>query len=116
MKRLLFFVLLITTTLFVFGQNIDAIINAKEAERIEKVLSSDDMRGRRIFTPGIDKAADFIANEFKAIGLQTLNNSGDFKQEFILVSPKQTSLSCSFDNKLVEEKNVIVITCQPCSL
>ena len=46
------------------AQDIDKIINATEVERIEKTLSSDDMQGRKTFTPGIDKAADFIANEF----------------------------------------------------
>ena len=58
--------LLTTITSFLFAQNIDAIINAKEAERIEKTLASDDMRGRKVFTPDIDKAADFIAGEFSS--------------------------------------------------
>jgi hypothetical protein len=57
--------LLATTTSFVFAQDIDKIINATEVERIERILSSDDMQGRRTFSPGIDKAALFIADEFK---------------------------------------------------
>jgi hypothetical protein len=60
MKKMFFTGLLITTTFFVFGQHADAVINAKEVERIERTLSSDDMRGRRAFTPDIDKDADFI--------------------------------------------------------
>ena len=48
--------------------SIDKIINASEIERIETVLSSDDMQGRKTFSPGIDKAADFIAEEFKKAG------------------------------------------------
>lgn len=92
---------------------VDGIIIAKEAERIERVLASDAMRGRRTFSPEIDKAADFIAAEFKSIGLETWNNSGSFRQNFAMISTKQTSLSASFDNKPVEEKNVAVITCQP---
>ena len=67
MKKFLLAGLLISTTSFLFGQKIDAIINAKEAERIEKTLSSDDMRGRRTFTPDIDRAADFIAAEFNRV-------------------------------------------------
>ncbi len=105
--------LLITTTFFVFGQNIDAIINAKEAERIEKILSSDDMMGRRVFTPYIDKAADFIAAEFKAAGLLTFNNSARYQQDFTVVSPKFSSASCTFDNQNIDVKNVVVVTCQP---
>ena len=61
--------LLITTTSFLLAQTkIDDIINVKEVKRIEKILSSDDMRGRRVFTADIDRAADFISNEFKKTG------------------------------------------------
>jgi Zn-dependent M28 family amino/carboxypeptidase len=117
--------LLVTTTSFLLSgcgasekaktsaNAVDEIINAKEAERIERVLASDEMRGRRTFSHEIDKAADFIAAEFKSIGLETWNNSGTYRQNFAMISPKQTSLSASFDNKTVEEKNVAVITCQP---
>ena len=44
MKKFLMTGLLITATSFLFAQkSIDAVINAKEAERIERVLASDDM-------------------------------------------------------------------------
>ncbi|TAL46448.1 MAG: aminopeptidase, partial [Chitinophagaceae bacterium] len=55
MKQLFITGLLITTTFFVFGQNAEGLINTKEVERIEKVLSADDMMGRKTFTPYIDK-------------------------------------------------------------
>ncbi len=112
MKRIVLSGLFIVTTFFVFAQNIDAIINAKEVERIEKVLSADDMMGRKTFSPYIDKAADFIADEFKKAGLQTLNNSSSYKQDFVMVTPKLTSASCTFDGEEVDVKNVIVVTCQ----
>jgi Predicted aminopeptidases len=106
--------LLIITTSFLFGQSKpDDIINAKEAQRIESVLSSDDMRGRKTFTPDIDKAADFIASEFKKIGLQTWGNNQSFKQEFAVVRPRFISASATFDGSAIDEKNIIVITCQP---
>ena len=113
MKRLVVAGLLITTTLIACGQNTDAIINAKEAYRIEKFLSSDDLRGRRAFTPEIDKAADFIAAEFKTIGLQTLNNSGSYRQEFVMVTSSLLSTSCTFNDQEVDINNVVVVTCQP---
>ena len=113
MKKFSLIGLLTTTTFFVFGQNADAIINAKEAERIERVLSSDDMRGRKTFSPEIDKAADFIADEFKKAGLQTFNGANGYKQDFAMVSPKFVSGSATFDNDQVDFKNVVVITCQP---
>ena len=95
---------------FLQAQNIDKIINAKEVERIEKVLSADDMQGRRTFSPGIEKAANFIAEEFKQAGLQTWKNSGTYLQEFAMVKPKFISATCSFDHVSVDTKDVIVIT------
>ena len=87
MKKILMIGLLVATTFFVFGQKADAIINAKEVERIEKVLSADEMRGRKTFSPEIDKAADFIADEFKKAGLQTMTGNNGFKQEFAMIRP-----------------------------
>ena len=113
MKYILMTGLFIATTLFVFGQNADAIINAKEAERIERILSSDDMRGRKTFSPEIDKAADFIADEFKKAGLQNFNGANGYRQDFAMVSPKFVSGSATFDNDQIDFKNVVVITCQP---
>lgn len=125
MKKFFLIGLLITTAFFLFcGCKTPAIVKSdegteltsittKEVERIEEVLASDDMRGRRAFTPDIDKAADFIADEFKKIGLETFNNSGSYRQEFAMVSLKQTSLTGSFDRKTIDEKNITVVTCQP---
>ena len=61
MKHIILFGLFIATTFFVSAQKAENSINAKEVERIERVLASDEMKGRRIFSPEIDKAADFIA-------------------------------------------------------
>lgn len=45
-KKLFLTGLLVSATSFLFSQSIDAIINSSEVERIQKILSSDDMRGR----------------------------------------------------------------------
>ena len=95
MKALLVMGLFLLTTSFLLAQmKIDDIINVKEVERIEKSLSSDDLRGRKIFTPDIDRASDFIANEFKKIGLENLkpdantaaNDTDNYHQKFIVGS------------------------------
>jgi hypothetical protein len=112
MKKLFLSGLLIAATSFLFAQDIDKIINGREVERIEKTLASDAMRGRRAFTPDIDHAADFIANEFKSIGLQTWS-SNTYRQEFSMISSKLISLSCTFDNNEVDSQNVVVVTSQP---
>lgn len=102
-----------------FAQNIDKIINAKEVERIEKTLSSDEMRGRRAFTPDIDRAADFIADEFKKAGLQTFRpagggggNPGSYLQQFSMVRSKVISSHTELDGVILDPKNVSVNSSQ----
>jgi hypothetical protein len=114
MKKFCLMGLLVFTTSFLFAQTkTDDIINAKEVERIEKTLSSDDMRGRKTFTPDIDKAADFIAGEFKKIGLEPLSKSGRHRQEFVRTQSKFISSTATLDGNTVDQKNKIGVTCQP---
>jgi hypothetical protein len=94
------------------GITIAQQIDVKEVERIEKVLASDDMRGRRIATPEIERAADFISAEFKSIGLQTWDGSDSYRQGFIMVRPKFISASATLDGTTIEQKNIIAVTCE----
>ncbi len=57
-------------------------ISEKEVERIITVLSSDEMGGRSLNSEGIEKAANFIANEFASIGLAKINTEKNYKQHF----------------------------------
>ncbi|MEJ0102430.1 MAG: M20/M25/M40 family metallo-hydrolase [Bacteroidota bacterium] len=113
MKNLILAGLLIPATSFLFAQTADKIINKQEVERIERVLAGDEMRGRRDFTPDLDKAADFIAAEFKKTGLQTWNNSASHLQSFSMITSKFISASGSLDGMPVDEKNIITITTDP---
>ena len=45
-------------------------------------LASDEMEGRKTGTPGIEKAAKYIENEFKKIGLTTFNGLETYRQTF----------------------------------
>lgn len=83
-----------------------------EVRRIETVLSHDSMQGRRAGSPGSDKAAAFIAAEFKKAGLQPLSN-GTYLQSFKVLRPKQTALTATLNGAAAEAKNVLVITAQP---
>ncbi|MEJ7769227.1 MAG: M20/M25/M40 family metallo-hydrolase [Chitinophagaceae bacterium] len=94
-------------------QKIDKIINRKDVERIERMLSSDEMQGRNTFTPGIDKAGDFIANEFKTAGLQPWKGNTSYKQPFEMIRTKLLGISGALNNKVLEQKNVMVITSLP---
>lgn len=110
MKKTFLLLPCLVLTAVSFAQNIDQLINAKEVERIERTLSSDEMQGRRAFTPAIDKAAAFIADEFKAEGLQTWNNSGTYLQSFSMLRPKFLGATCTFDGVSVDTRDVIVVT------
>ena len=57
-------------------------IDHNEVVRIENVLAADDMEGRRVFTPGIDKASAFIEGEFAKIGLAQFGHLTGYRQEF----------------------------------
>ena len=115
MKRFIITGLLISITSFLLAQTKDALtgISVNEVKRIEMVLASDEMKGRKVYSPEIDKAADFIAAEFKGAGLKTWNGSNSYRQEFSMVSPKQTSLVATFGNVEVDPSKVLVVTCQP---
>lgn len=113
MKKLFLSGLLTTITFFVFAQDINTIINAKEVERIEKILSADDMQGRKTFTPAIDKAADFIVTEFKSAGLQTLNDNGNYLQEFFLAQTHLISAKAKLDNDTIATQDIVALTSKP---
>ncbi|TDH26099.1 M20/M25/M40 family metallo-hydrolase [Segetibacter sp. 3557_3] len=111
-KRLIFpaFLLVAVTG---FSQQINQVINLKEVERIEKTLSSDDMQGRRTGTPGIDKAAAFISNEFKAAGLNSYTGQKDYFQHFTMVRPVPNGGAAIVNGKAVDLSQVVVVTSQP---
>jgi Zn-dependent M28 family amino/carboxypeptidase len=59
------------------------IISKSEVVRVETELASDAMEGRKIFTPGIDRASAFIEKEFTAIGLAPFGDLKNYRQEFV---------------------------------
>lgn len=90
----------------------DEVIKLKEVARIETALAADEMSGRKTFTPDIDKAAAFIAAEFKAAGLKEGAN-GSYLQEFVMVRPKLLNVSGKLNGADLDPKNILVITSQP---
>ena len=113
MKLLLPVLSLLVVTTRTTAQNPDKIITRNEVERIEKVLSSDAMEGRRTFTPGLDRAGDFIAEEFKKAGLQTAPGLTGYKQEFSMVQARPVSISVTLDKQPLEAKNIVVSSALP---
>lgn len=82
------------------AQNVKKLIDQKDVERLIATLSDDNMQGRAIFTPGIDKAATFIEGEFKSIGLQPLAGETGFRQNIPMkrTTPGKTTVNINMSS------------------
>lgn len=112
MNKLSLLIVLLVTTVTSYCQNPNKYLNKSETERIEKFLSSDALEGRKVYSKGIELAADFIANEFKQNGLKTWGKSDSYLQSFSKMNAKFISASGNFDGTTIDTKNIIVITAQ----
>ncbi|MCO5236946.1 MAG: M20/M25/M40 family metallo-hydrolase [Chitinophagaceae bacterium] len=88
------------------------MIKVKKVSAIEKTLAADEMEGRGLFTPGIDKAADYIAKSFKKSRLQPVSDSAGYFQEFSLVSTIQTAAEGNINGQPINDENIIAFTSQ----
>jgi Zn-dependent M28 family amino/carboxypeptidase len=94
---------------FVYAQ---PAISESEVSRIEKMLASDDMQGRQVFTTGIEKAAAFITNEFNQAGLKPLPGSKDYSQTFAMMDPESTDAHMTLDGTPVDKKNLVAFSAE----
>jgi len=63
-----------------------------DADRIKthmSILADDNMEGREAGTPGYDKAAAYVANEFEDLGLSSAGENGTYFQHVPLRSSKR---------------------------
>ena len=110
MKLFPILLLLFFTSQNILAQNIDKIIKVAEVDRIERILASDEMEGRKTFTPAIDRAADFIAAEFKKSGLKNLDGLTTYKQSFFMMKATLLSASGTADNEAVAQDQIIPVS------
>jgi len=96
-------------------QKPEQIIKEADVARLIKTLSSDEMEGRGTFTPGIDRAAKFIENEFTQIGLKPLDGDNDFRQDFIVKRIKPQTIQATVNGKEIDQQNVLIISDLPSS-
>lgn len=108
MKKTIYTLMLLFVASLTQAQNINKIITKKYVDNLIKTLASDDMQGRRTFTPGIDKAATFIENEFKQIGLKPLEGQTGFRQTFYKYQIKPASTTVTIDGQAVEAEKTFV--------
>jgi len=64
------------------------VIDSNMVRKHLYTLAADNMEGRRSGTAGIEKAAVYIENEFKKIGLSTFGDLNSFRQTFTFKNRK----------------------------
>lgn len=95
-----------------FCQSIDQVITESEVARVERILSADDMQGRAPFTPGIEKAAAFIAAEFKKAGLKPVDKKS-YLQSFNMLRTKFVSAKGTLNGKPLAEQDILGVSNKP---
>lgn len=90
----------------------DHIVNKNDVERILNTLASDEMDGRATFTPGIEKAANFIAEEFKKGGLTPMYED-NFRQTFYLNRIIPNQYEAQLDGQNIESDHIIFSSTLP---
>ncbi len=74
-------------------------------------LASDELEGRMIGTPGIQRAADLIASDFSKLGLKTLPGLDGYFQSFELttsIEPNAGESMLAFGNQTLRPGNQMV--------
>jgi len=106
MKKLSLVIAFIGIASYGFAQDVDKMIKQDDVERIIKTLSADDMQGRATFTPGIEKAAQFIENEYKTIGLQPMKGNSSYRQNFTMIRTAVDKADVSINGTAIDPKNL----------
>jgi Zn-dependent M28 family amino/carboxypeptidase len=88
-------------------------VSAATVQRVLTTLAADDMQGRATGQPGQLKAAEFLAAEFKRIGLQPLPGATGFMQEFPAYESAVTSLAVTLNGAPVPAGRAFAFTTQP---
>ena len=88
-------------------------VSGATVERVLTTLAADDMQGRATGQPGNVKAADFLASEFKRIGLQPLPGAAGYLQEFAAYTTSVTSAQVTLNGVELPASQIVVRTTQP---
>ncbi|HJT73253.1 MAG TPA: M20/M25/M40 family metallo-hydrolase [Chitinophaga sp.] len=86
-----------------------AQIKEAEVKRILSALSADDMQGRMIFTPGIEKAAVFLEDEFQKAGLQPLDGAASYRQTFARYNIRSQKQQLTISGKEEDGQRVMMM-------
>jgi hypothetical protein len=110
MKKILAAIALLTASCYSFGQDVNKLIHQDDVERVIKTLSADDMQGRATFTPGIEKAAQFIESEYKQTGLMPLAGNTGYRQNFTMTRVTPVKTLVNINGKLIPPDSAFAST------
>lgn len=88
-------------------------VSGTTVKRVLNTLAADDMQGRPTAGLGNLKAAQFLASEFKRIGLEPLPGATSFMQEFPAYETSVTSLAVTLNGAALPPGQAVAITNQP---
>jgi hypothetical protein len=111
MKKLYTLIVMLLISAATYAQK--QTIEQAYVDRLIKTLAADDMRGRKTFEPSSEKAADFIAKEFKQIGLKKLPGLSGYKQTFTVNRIKPGTPEVKIDGQGILPEKVFVVSSQP---
>jgi hypothetical protein len=78
-----------------------ATISAEDLKKHLYIIAGKEMEGRDTPSPGLEKAADYIENHFKSLGLLPGNGDG-YRQRYPLYRDSMTSTSLKVNGKSFE--------------
>ena len=90
-------------------ENINNIINTREVLKTLSVLASDEMRGRKAYSPEIDSAARFIASSFSQSGLLPLQGKQNYFQEFYTWRTRLIAASGTADGIAFNQEDIALL-------
>ncbi|MES2376856.1 MAG: M20/M25/M40 family metallo-hydrolase [Bacteroidota bacterium] len=113
MKKFIAVIALVAASTYSFAQDVDRLIQQNDVERIIKTLSADDMQGRATFSPGIEKAAKFIENEYRTIGLKPMDGNSGFRQNFTMVKTVGVKTDVTINGVKISADSVAIMANTP---
>lgn len=110
MKKTIFLSLLASIlSLSLFAQRSSSeIVDKNYVQHLINELAADEMEGRHALTPSIGRAADFIASQFKDIGLKPYAEN-NYRQTFSMYKITRLKTHVTWNNKELNENEFLVI-------
>ncbi|MBE8712973.1 peptidase M28 [Sphingobacterium sp. KB22] len=102
----------ISASNLLMAQTSTATMDVKDLTRILETLAADDMRGRASLSKDIEKAADFIASEFKEIGLKPYAED-NYRQTFYVNKLSAGTQSVTINAQKLNDDQFLIIGNQP---